>query len=73
MKITKKATVVLGEHQIMAYGMFQTKDEQGNTATCICGDTLKFGHSQLPDGEFDAMPYLHGMMAIHQIERMEQA
>lgn len=73
MKITKKATVALGQHQAAAYGMFQTKGEQGSTITCSCGENLKFNYKDMPDGEFDTMPYLHGLMAIHQIERMEQA
>lgn len=73
MKVTQKATVALGQHQIMARGMYQTGTESGGSVTCECGETMFFNYADLPHDALDASPYLYGLMAAHQIEKMEEA
>lgn len=74
MKITQKATVALGQHQLASTGTYQKPpDDRGLTVYCRCGWSVDFPFSHLPDGAFNATPYLDGLMATHQIEKMEEA
>lgn len=74
MKITQKATAELGRHQLASTGSYtRGADDRGLSVNCRCGWHAEFDFSQLPDGEFNATPYIDGMIATHQIEKMEEA
>lgn len=72
MKITQKATVALGQHQLASTGNYTNGTDGGLTVHCRCGWTADFPYSQFPDNG-NATPYIDGLMATHQIEKMEEA
>lgn len=72
MKITQKARAELGRHQIASTGNYVVGSEGGLTVNCRCGWSAEFPYTRLPDGEFNAAPYLDGLMAEHQVEWMEE-
>lgn len=74
MKITQKATVELGRHQLASTGSFHDgngPDGAGIQVTCRCGWNSRFYYVNLPDG--NATPYIDGLMVRHQVEMMEAA
>lgn len=70
MIVTKKAQVVLGQHQLASTGVIAGEGLQAN---CRCGFSARFLFSQLPAGESNMTPYVDGLMVAHQVEMMEAA
>lgn len=73
MKVTQKARVALGEHQLASTGTFSGTSGYGLVAHCRCGWSAQFNYNQLPADDPNATPYIDGLMVGHQIEKMEAA